>query len=162
MELNIKNILNCEDFDTSYLLNLYYNNDEKFDFEKFKCFVNNFVTKANEFEEKTGVPKKHFSQKLNLFVFSKKCLIGYIKVKDIYAYINDDNDAVFLRNKKEIAKIKSKNIEKNWLIEQLDKIEFNYKKINRKENIDDNLYLSERFNIKKTSNFYKILSKFNL
>ena len=169
--MELKTLLDCGDFDPQFLFKIYkQTEDEVFDLKKFKYFIDNYIKKANKFEQKTGIPKKYFTEKINLTLFSKKCYLGYAKVKDIYIYFDDNDTAIFLRDKKEIAKIKFKNRKSGWLIEQLDKLTTDYKVKNKDPEIDPTLYLSDKFKIKKSNNFfarfylnsiYDIVVKFN-
>ena len=168
--MELKTLLNCEDFDPQYLFKIYKQTEEIFDLEKFKCFIESYIKKANKFEQKTGIPKKYFSEKINLALFDKSSYMGYSKVKNIYIYFNNNHTAIFLRNKQAISKIKSKNQKGNWLIEELDKLTIDYKSKNKDSEIDPILYLSDKFKIKKSNNFfarfylnsiYDIVVKFN-
>lgn len=153
--MELKTLLDCGDFDPQFLFKSYkqYNNDV-FDLDKFKNFIENYIEKSIRFEEKTGIPSKHFTEKINLSLFSRKCYLGYAKVKDIYIYFDNDGSAIFLRDKKEISKIKQKEQKGYWLIEELDKLTIDYKVKNRDPEIDSSLYLSDKFKITKTNNFF--------
>lgn len=154
-ELDINSLLNSECFDTSYLLTKFNEGDVEFNLENFKNFIDNYIKKATKFEDKTGIPKKHFIEKINLSLFSRKCYQGYTNVKNVYIYFDDNNDAIFLKNKKEIAKVKKKNIKgEYWLIDKLEKINIEHKPIVKDSNIDNALFLTNKFYIKKSSNFF--------
>jgi hypothetical protein len=163
-------LLDCGDFDPQFLFQIYKKYENLFDLEKFKMFIKEYIEKSSKFEEKTGIPKKYFTEKINLSIFTKKCYIGYSKVKDIFIYFDDNDNAIFLRNKKEVSKIKIEKQKGNWIIEELDKLTFDYKVKNKNQEIDPTLYLSDKFKIKKINSFfarfylnslYDIVVKFN-
>lgn len=172
MENNLNILLNCDTFDYNVLLQKYNEEETESDFNlnDFKIFIEKFNKEAKEFEEKTGVPKKHFISKLNLSIFERKCTIGYCEVKDIYIFFDDDDNAIFLRDKKRISIVKKNKQKGNWLISKLDKLTIEYKNENRNIEIDKVLYLSDKFNVHKVNSFfirsyldclYDIVVKFN-
>ena len=151
---DLNKILDSDVFDIQTLFQLFRDNDESdFELNKFRIFVEKYIKKSYKFEKETGIPRNYFTTKLNLSLLEKSCYNGYSKVKDIYIYFNDENDAIFLKNREEILCIKKKKQKGNWLIPELDKlldIGNNFKE----DDIDDNLYLSDNFIVKKSYNFF--------
>lgn len=153
---DLNKILDSDIFDIQTLFQLFRDNDESdsdFELDKFRNFVKKYIKKSYKFEKETGIPRKYFTTKLNLSLLEKSCYHGYSKVKDIYIYFNEENDAIFLKNREEILCIKKKNQKGNWLIPELDKL-FDIDKVDKNEDIDENFYLSDNFIVKKSYNFF--------
>jgi len=128
--MEISDFIEYAEFDLSMLLQQYKTTiTDLFNIEDFKIFVKSYIEKANQFEKTTGIPRKYYSEKINLSLFEQGCYIGHVRVKNIYIYI-DEFDAVFIKHKKEIARVKNL-FKRNWILDQLDLINKNYKPKNR-------------------------------
>lgn len=150
--IELLNRCKIEGFESSYILQKYYKKELEFDSEKLTIFIKKFLKKLKKFEERTGIPKKYYSHKLNLSIFQNTTILGYVKIQDVYVYF--DADVIFVRNKKIILKLKISNLKKNWLLYELDRI-FNDQLTNNLVDQEEQiLYLSKNFNIINARKIY--------
>lgn len=151
--MKITDLFNFDVFDPNILFKMYNDEYEEFNVDDFRHFISNVITDANNFENNIGIPKKYFINNINLSLLEKN-YFGYSKVKDIFIYSDDDNNIIFLKNKKIISTVKYKNQNGNWLIPKLDKLMVDYENVNTKDDIDKNLYLSKKMDVVNTHSFF--------
>ena len=152
METNLKEILECEEFEPSDLLKRYTNPYQTLDIEDFKKFIKEYIDEATQFENKTGIPRRYYNEQINLSLFEKSCYRGYANVKDVYIYFNEKSHAIFLKQGKEVARIKK--IEDHWMLEQLEKIDIKYIQQPKDPEVSELLYFNDNFTIEKVGSYH--------